>query len=151
MEANSEQVAALAKAMSTMPGMDPNKGRTSVNAAVRALWAAELIEKWGVSIDPGKATVEAVSVSAPQLGNVGEHEVREKVVRDADEVAAGTQIIQQNGMPFLAANRPDLAARMAAAKTQAQRNELAAELKAKILADPNSLVTDFVALIDGAT
>lgn len=132
-----------------MPGMDPEKGRTPVNAAVRRLWAAELVTKWGVTIDPAAATVEAVSTGAPQLGNIAEHVVREKVVRDAEEVAAGTAFIQQKGLPFLAANRPDLAARMAAAKTQEQRNELAEELRQKILTDPNSLVTDFVNLLQG--
>lgn len=141
------RIDALAKAMSTMPGMDASKGRTPVNAAVRRLWAAELITKWGVSIDPSQATVEAVSTAPEQLGNVAPHTVRERVIRDEDERAAGTAIIETDGARFLAANRPDLAAQMAAAKTPAQRTALAAELRAKILADPNSLVTDFVHLL----
>lgn len=141
------RIDALAKALSTMPGLDPNKGRTSVNAAVRRLWATELIAKWGVSIDPTQATVEAVTTAPPQLGNIGPHTVRPKVVRDADEIAAGTALIEQIGPEFLAANRPDLASQMAAAKTPAQRAALSEELRAKILADPNSLVTDFVHLL----
>jgi hypothetical protein len=146
---HNEQIDALAKAMSTIPGLDPTQGRTPVNAAVRRMWATELVSKWGVSIDPAKATVEAVP-TAPALGNIGPHEVRDKAT-DADRMAAN-QVVRQHGPAFLAANTPDLAARLAAAKTQEQRDALAAELRDKILNNPNTLVTDFVSLLqDGAS
>lgn len=142
-----EQVEALAKAMSTMPGLDPSKGRTPVNAAARRLWATELVTKWGVSIDPEVATVEAVT-QAPALGNVGPHTVQDKTANRA----ANSEVIQQTGREFLAANRPDLAERIAAAKTADQRDALADELRQKILNDPNTLVTQFVGLLqDGGT
>lgn len=145
-----DQIAALAKAMSTMPGMDPNKARTPVNAAVRQAWAAELITKWGVSIDPSAATVEAVSTAPPQLGNVGPHVVQDKKAND--ERMAANQFVRQNAPGFLEANKPDLAARLAAAKTADQRDALAAELKEKILSDPNTLVTGFLSLLsDGGS
>jgi len=140
------QIDALSKAMSTIPGLDPQKGRTPVNAAVRRLWATELITKWGVSIDPSKATVEAVN-NAPQLGNLGPHTVQDKT-----EKTAASQFIRENGPAFMAANQPDLHARMHAAKTPEQRAALADELRQQILSDPNSLVTDFVKLLqDGGT
>jgi hypothetical protein len=137
-----DQIAALAKAMSTIPGLDPNKGRTPVNAAVRRLWATELITKWGVSIDPGQATVEAVN-AAPELGNVGPHTVADKKA----EKAVAAQFLQENAPGFMAANTPDLAARIAAAKTADQRDALTAELRQKILDDPNVIVTDLLGLL----
>lgn len=155
MNEQTDQIDALARAMSTMPGLDPSKSRTPVNAAVRRLWATELITKWGVSIDPEAATVEAVN-ETPALGNIGHHKVQARAAdrlaaaRAADN-AAGEEFIRRSGADFLAANRPDLAARLAAAKTPAQRHALAEELKTKILNDPNTLVTDFIGLIqDGS-
>lgn len=142
------QIDALAKAMSTMPGLDPQKTRTPVNAAVRHAWAAELVTKWGVAIDPNSAALEAVP-TAPALGNVGPHEIRDKVT-ESDRQAANA-FVRQSGHAFLAANQPDLAARLDAAKTPAQRDALAAELREKILSNPNSLVTDFVSLLGDQT
>jgi hypothetical protein len=142
-----EQIAALAKAMSTIPGLDPTKGRTPVNAAVRGMWAAELVTKWGVSIDPELATVEAVSATE-QFGNLGPHNVVDKVT-EAEREAANA-LVRNNASDFLSANNPTLAARLAAAKTPQQRHALAEELRGKILSDPNTLVTDFVQLLQDA-
>jgi hypothetical protein len=138
-----DMIAALSRAMSTIPGLDPNHARTPVNAAVRHAWATELVTKWGVSIDPDKATVEAVSTAPPQFGNLGPHTVRPRAQAAPD----AAEYLRKNGPDFMAQNRPDLAARMAAAKTPEQRAALAEELRQSILANPNTLVTDFVALL----
>lgn len=130
-----DQIDALSRAMSSMPGMDETKGRTTIAAPARRLWATELVDKFGVSIDPEAATAEAFATNPPQMGNLGPQEVRERT--DADEMTA---YINQQGPAFLAANKPDLAARLAAAKTQPQRDALIAELKAQILSDPNNLL-----------
>ena len=143
-----DQIRALAMAMSTIPGLDPTKGRTPVNAAVRRVWAAELVTKWGVSIDPEKASVEAVNTT-PGLGNHGAHEVRDRKPVTMPESEQARQFMRASAPDFLAANSPDLAARIAAAKTPEQRDALAAELKEKILNDPNTLVTDFLGLLKG--
>jgi hypothetical protein len=139
-----EQVAALSQAMSTMPGMDPTKQRTTIAAPARALWAAELIDKWGVTIDPSKATVESFSTNPAEIGNHGPQQVRE---RDPNKTAEMDDLLRQQGPAFLRFNNPDLAARLAAAKTQPQRDALVAELREKIQNDPNSLLNNVLQLV----
>lgn len=144
-----QQIDALANAMSTMPGLNDGP-RAVVSAPARRIWAKELIEKWGVSIDPAKATVEVVATGPAILGPHGPREVREKTLTDAAaEHAAVTRYITTKGPAFLAANQPDLADRMRAAKTSAQRAALREELRQKLADDPNSLIWQVLKLVEG--
>lgn len=144
------QIDALANAMSTMPGLDDTKPRAVVSAPARLRWAKELVEKWGVSIDPSKATVEVQSISP--YGPHGPREVRERTggLEDkAAEFAATQRYVETRGPAFLRANQPDLAERLRNAKTPAQRQALQDELRKKIDADPSSLISGVLKLVAG--
>ena len=139
------QIDALASAMSTMPGLKENSPRTVVSAPARRRWAKELIEKWGVSIDPAKATVEVVATGPAMFGPHGPREVRDKTA----ENAAVNRYIRAKGPDFLAVNQPELAERIRAAKTPAQTKALQEELREKLKNDPNALIYQVLRAVEG--
>ena len=137
-----EQVEALAKAMSTMPGL--HGPRTTVAAPARALWARELIEKWGVSIDPDQATVEAFA-DPTAMGSHGPQSMRERL----EAQPAEADYLRRQAADFIKEQMSDLGSQIAAADTPAKaaalREKLRTELPAHILA-----VADMVERADPA-
>src|SRR4051812_1694362 len=158
-----EQITALATAMSTMPGLDGK--RQNVPAPARRVWATELIDNWGVRIDPTKATAEwfatnqawtgaaaapmamAAKATSATRGTQTGTRPDGTVTDEYAQMHGATQYVERMGPDFLAANNPTLAQRIAAAKTSAEKDALAAELRQQILNNPSTLVTDFVSLL----
>lgn len=121
-----QQIAALAAAMSTLPQM--GGPRLSIPPPARMMWARELVEKWGVSIDPDKATLEAVSDSPTQLGHHGPQTVRER--KPLSQTAQHNLVA--GARDYINTNFPDLAERIAAADTPAKQAALREELRREI-------------------
>lgn len=120
------QIAALSAAMSTMPGM--GGPRPGVPVPARMAWARELVEKWGVSIDPDQATLEAVNMNPPEMGNHGPHQVRERQPLEPHQ----QELLVANAQDFVNTNMADLAQRIKAADTEEKRTALREELRSEI-------------------
>lgn len=132
-----EQIKALSEAMSSVPGMRQAE-RAGLGPMVRTMWATDLIDRWGVSIDPDKAKVTAVHGGGLGMGNHGPWGIEEKTRaarRDPEPNATPEQARMVLGpvmAQMLDTTQPELAARINAAKTPEQRQAMLEELRAKI-------------------
>lgn len=119
MLSSEQQIEALSAAMSTLPAM--SGPRPGIPPPARLLWARELIERWGVSIDPDKATLEAVNSNPSQMGNHGPRTVRDISPAVQERLIASSR-------DYVNANIPDIAQRIAAADTEEKKAALREEL-----------------------